>query len=136
MFLKEGDVIKLKEGYTVGVMIPEHFVFSNKKGCWRLSYEFVTIGDPRTSGGLDTSYLVGKYIVVRTALDGGGTGHGPGDAYPDGHHVYCERVSVDGESKIEVDFYQSGSFVHLIKEYEISPIGKAKKRWVVEEEDS
>ena len=30
----------------------------------------------------------GRYVVVKTAFEGGGTGHGPDDAYPDGHHVY------------------------------------------------
>lgn len=75
----------------------------------------------------DFDYLRGKYIIVRTSQDGGGTGHGPHDIYPDGWHVWCE--SLDGKHK--VDFYQTGCFTAMIKD--LQPLGRAEKKWVVEQ---
>jgi hypothetical protein len=75
----------------------------------------------------ELSYLAGKYVVTKTVRDGGGTGHGPGDVYPDGHHVFCASAD-DGER--EIDFYQTGCFSAMIED--INPIGKAKLAWVIE----
>jgi len=50
------------------------------------------------------------FRVHLTTHDGGGEGHGPGDTYPNGHHVHAE--SEDG---IFVDFYQSGCFIDMIE---------------------
>lgn len=118
--LKEGDVIKLKVGHKVYANVPRHFIYANCRGDFTKDNHSVTIG-----GNFD--YLAGKYIVYKTAMDGGGTGHGPHDVYPDGHHVYCENV----ETKERVDFYQSGCFTCMIAD--IKPIGKAKLKWVVED---
>ena len=118
--LKEGDVIEIKEGHKVYALVPEHFVYSNKKGSFKKVKSDVLV-----SGELD--YLKGKYVVTQTTMDGGGTGHGPNDTYPSGHHVFCVNVD-DGETKI--DFYQSGCFTAMIRD--IEPIGKATLKWVVE----
>ena len=112
--LNEGDVIEIKEGHKVYADVPEHFVCSNRKGCYDLTHHDVTIGG-------DFDYLAGKYIVVKTVSDGGGTGHGAHDVYPNGHHVYC--VNAD-DKNVKVDFYQSGSFTAMIKD--INPIKKPK----------
>jgi hypothetical protein len=37
------------------------------------------------------SQTAGTYAVERTTVDGGGTGHGPHDVFPDGHHVFATR---------------------------------------------
>jgi hypothetical protein len=118
MNLQKGDIIELKAGHTVYAQVPEHFCYENRKGSFKLTRHDVVIGG-------EFSYLAGRYAVTRTTKDGGGTGHGPHDIYPDGHHVFCQKLD---ESGIEVDFYQSGAFTAMIKE--IEPVGKAKIKWV------
>lgn len=116
--LQEGDIIELKIGHTVYADVPEHFVFSNKKGSFALVHHNVQIGG-------EIGYLAGKYIVYKTSMDGGCEGAFGLDGYPNGHHVFCE--STDGE--VKVDFYQTGCFTAMIKD--IDPIGKAVRKWVV-----
>lgn len=118
--LKEGDVIELKDGHTVYADVPKHFVYSNKRGCFDITHHNITIG-----GEFD--YFAGEYIVIKTTFDGGGTGHGPGDVYPDGHHVFCRSA----EGKKEVDFYQTGSFTAIIQD--IKPIGRAELTYRITE---
>jgi len=110
-FLRKGDLIELCKGHEVYARVPEKHVYSNRKGSNTLTETNITIGGR-------FSDFAGTYAVVRTAMDGGGTGHGPGDVYPDGHHVYCRRVS-DGK---RVGFYQSGCFNAMIED--IEPIGR------------
>lgn len=115
-FLKEGDLIELREGHKVYAELPEHFLYA-RKGVWTLARGQVNIAG-------DTSFLAGKYVVVKTATDGGGMNHdGP---FPDGHHVWCESV----DRKHKVDFYQSGCFTAMITD--IKPIGRASLQWVVD----
>lgn len=112
--LEEGDVIELKKGHMVYADVPEHFVFSNKRGCFELTHHDVMIGG-------DFDYLVGRYVVYKTVEDGGSDGRDP---YPDGHHVFCERLK-DG---VRVDFYQTGCFTAMIED--IKPVGKAtRSKW-------
>ena len=64
----------------------------------------------------------GLYVVVRAALEGGGTGHGPHDVYPDGWHVTACRLHEDGTYDPAghlVDFYQSGCFNDMLPEVEL-----------------
>lgn len=89
-----------------------------KKGSFSL-----TRTDVRLGGEFD--YLRGKYIVYKTSEDGGGTGHGRYDVYPDGHHVFCFK---EDDETVQVDFYQTGCFTAMIED--IEPIGKAKMKWV------
>lgn len=118
--LKEGDVIELKKGHQVYADVPEHFLYSNKRGVWDLTHGHIVIDEI-------FSYFAGKYVVFKTSTDGGGTGHGPGDVYPDGHHVFCRKV----EGGIPVDFYQSGSFTAMIED--IKPIGKATLSYILDD---
>jgi len=117
--LKEGDIIELKIGHKIYTKIPNHFIYAGGEGDWTLSKTEVVIKKP-------FDYLAGMYVVYKTCMEGGGTGHGPHDIYPDGHHVFCEKI--DNEN-IKVDFYQSGCFTAMIKD--IEPVGKAKKKWIV-----
>ena len=119
LMLQEGDVIELNDGMKVYAMVPEHFVYSNRRGSLKLTHHDVKIG-----GELD--YLAGKYVVTKTIMDGGGTGRGPHDVYPNGHHVFC--VNIDDENT-KIDFYQSGFFTAIIEN--IEPIGKAKLKWSI-----
>ena len=121
--LEEGDVIILKIGHVVYADIPEHFVFSNRKGIWTLTHINVTIVG-------EFKYLLGKYIVIKTAFDGGGTGMGHHDTYPNGHHVWAEQVPERKEDIChKVDFYQTGAFTAMITD--IEPIGKAERTWKI-----
>ena len=119
-FLSEGDVILLEEGMSVYADVPKHFLYSNCKGDFELAHGKVEI-----SGEL--LYLSGKYIVYKTTYDGGGTGHGSHDVYPEGHHVFCMKAD---DHNVRVSFYQSGSFTVVITD--IKPIGKATQTWKVE----
>lgn len=131
-FLQKGDLIKLGRGHTVKAWIPRHFVYANEVGDFTLTKTTITIG--KDHNGLNTDYFMGTYVVTKTCTDGGGTGHGPGDVYPDGHHVFCkllESSTVDlRKQTIEVEFYQSGCFNCMIKH--IEPIGRAKEDWKIE----
>ena len=114
--LEEGDIIELTKGMEVYADIPEHFVYSNKRGSFKLTHHNVIIDD-------EFDYIAGKYVVTKTVSDGGCDD--PMNYYPAGHHVYCANV----DRSIKVDFYQSGCFSATIKN--IKPIGKAKLEWML-----
>lgn len=116
--LQEGDVIELTGGHTVYADVPEHYLYSNKKGSFKLAHGRVVIAG-------DLYYLAGRYVVYKTVREGGGRGMGPHDIYPDGHHVFCERLD---DPSVKVDFYQSGSFTAMIED--IVPVAKAERHWV------
>jgi hypothetical protein len=130
--LKEGDIILLQQGHTVYTEIPNHFIYSNRVGDFKnCSLTEVKIGELNFKG-IDTSFLIGKYIVVKTTNTGGGVcGHGTNDYYPNGHHVICEKITDKTTSKdsIKVSFYQTGCFTAMIKD--IKPIGRATCKWTV-----
>jgi len=89
-----------------------------------MRYEKLKEGDVIVLTAEHAPLPIGRYVVAKTAFEGGGTGHGPGDIYPDGHHVYCETLT--GLHR-KISFYQSGCFTNMI-EY-IKPVGKAKRTW-------
>lgn len=112
--LKAGDIIELGIGHSVYADVPEHFVYSNRKGSFELIHAAVDIeGELR--------YLAGRYVVTHTTVDGGGLSHD--GAFPNGHHVFC--VNLDSDRL--VDFYQTGCFSAMIKN--IEPVGRAKQSW-------
>jgi len=119
--LKEGDVIEIKKGMKVYADVPEHYVYANRRGSFKLTHSIVLIND-------NFDYLCGKYVVYKTAMDGGGCGHGPHDIYPDGHHVFC---MLSDDNDVRIDFYQSGSFTAMLPN--IKPIARAKRTWVMED---
>lgn len=74
----------------------------------------------------------GEFIVIKTAYEGGGSAMF-NDSYPDGHHVFCKRVKVNGdydENGNSIDFYQSGSFSAMIKPEELKLIETKKMTFV------
>jgi hypothetical protein len=118
--LAEGDVIMISPRHTVYALVPKHFVYANKRGCWELTKHNVTVMD-------EFLYLSGEYIVTKAVMDGGGTGNGPGDIYPDGWHVFCQK---EDDPSIKIDFYQSGCFTAMIED--IKPIGRAVANWTTD----
>ena len=113
--LNEGDIIEICEGHRVYADVPEHFLYDNCRGSFRIAHGNVTIGG-------ELAYLAGRYVVYKTVQDGGGVAMGH-DVYPDGHHVFCERLS----DRVRIDFYQSGCFTAMIPN--IEPVGRAVMQW-------
>jgi hypothetical protein len=71
----------------------------------------------------------GEFVVIKTSYEGGGTGHGQYDVYPNGHCVYCKKLKggkfdING---IEINFYQSGCFTAMIEN--ITPIRKMQMNY-------
>lgn len=133
--LAEGDVFELEKGDTVYMRLPAHFAYMNAVGVFdEMATTEVTVGE--SHNGMLTEWMLGEYVVTKTVHDGGGTGHGAHDIYPDGHHVYAERFLGAKEMRSEqprwkIDFYQTGAFTAMITR-PIKVIGKAKAFWVKE----
>jgi len=104
--LKELDVIELIPGYNVNITDTS---------------SILTLSEHNTE-------FLGKFIVTHTTFDGGGTGHGSHDVYPDGHHVWCVSAA---NNDIKIDFYQSGSFVTVNEIVKV--VGSAKVKWEIDE---
>jgi hypothetical protein len=116
--LEEGDIIELSEGMAVYCDVPEHFFYENRRGVFdKCAHGLVTIAD-------HFGHLAGRYVVYKTAMDGGGTGHGQHDVYPNGHHVFAERLD---DPSVRVDFYQSGCFTAMLPK--LKAVAKAVRRW-------
>ena len=120
--LEEGDVIEIKDGHEIYAVVPEHFLYESKKGCFKLVCGSVTVGG-------ELSYLGGIYVVQRVSEDGEGPSS-YGLAYgkkaidnESGRRVYC----VNESSGREISFFQTGKFRPVIKD--IEPIGKARLKW-------
>jgi hypothetical protein len=109
--LKEGDIIELKEGHKINADVLESDVFFNNNSD-KLTHFHITILGKYSS-------FAGKYLVYKTAYDGGGKGFGLNDDYPNGHHVYCEKLD---NPEIKVDFYQTGCFHSIIRDIECQRI--------------
>jgi hypothetical protein len=64
------------------------------------------------------------FVVTGTEMSGGGTGHGPGDVYPDGHGVTAQRITTEGWSVgKKVFFRQSGCFTNLLLREHVELVG-------------
>lgn len=116
--LLPGDVFVLPLGVKVQALVPKTLVFDNRPGDWSLVRHVISVERP-------FDYLVGRYVVESAEMAGGGTGHGPGDVFPDGWRVRARSLDNDNE----IEFYQSGCFTHTIS-LELEIIGKARREWV------
>lgn len=84
-------------------------------------------------GAYDQSRRKAKFVVESANMQGGGTGHGPGDVYPDGWHVQARRLNNNGtyDPKGEViRFYMSGCFTCIIDKSDVKVVGKMQM-WFV-----
>ena len=124
--LKVGDVVDLPVGFKVYATVTYDYekwedvnsdtrkkvkhtgttqdVVELGKGLW---VNYAHHDNPRTTA------KSGEYVVVRASMEGGGTGMGPHDVYPDGHHVTLRKLHQGGSydpSGEKVDFFQGGCF--------------------------
>ena len=80
-------------------------------------------------GSPDLSRANAEYVVIETKMQGGGTGHGPHDVFPDGWHVVAKRLDAgrkwnsDGE---EIEFYMTGCFINMIPPNKVVKVGEMK----------
>lgn len=84
-------------------------------------------------GAHDLSRATAKFVVEAANMQGGGTGHGPCDVYPDGWHVRARRLNKDGsyDPKGEVIcFYMSGCFTCMIEPKDVQIVGKMQMRFI------
>ena len=128
--LKEGDIFRIDKNHEVYIDIPGKFIFSNvterSPSGNELTRHDVKIGEvfKTTKNIFDTNEYIGWYVVTRAKSEGGGTGHGPHDVYPDGWHISATQLkhkitgwpdavigtfeyNDDGKT---ISFYQSGCF--------------------------
>lgn len=71
--------------------------------------------------GRDALRASAEFVVEKACSDGGGTGHGPHDVFPNGWHVTARRLFADGTYNARgevITFYQSGCFEGMVKEVE------------------
>jgi len=93
-----------------------------------------SIEDEIETAYVDETRGLAKFVVEKTAMDGGGTGHGPGDVYPDGWHIYARRLNEDGTYNLKgevIEFYQRGCFNCMVKEVKV--VGKMKINFTLDE---
>lgn len=144
--LQEGDVFTLRPGMKVSTVVPRCFIYSNVHSDTTRKSTSVEVGDVltnkypvvfqgefvgETEEEYDTDYLIGDYVVERTRMTGGGSGHGYNDYYPDGHQVRARKLNEDGSYDPDgtvVEFYQSGCFNNTILPGEVEVHRRMEKR--------
>jgi len=117
--LRQGDIFEVKVGDEIYANIPEKYVYDNvterNVTANNLTETEVTVGEifKTSKSKFDTKKFVGDYVVFRTAKEGGGTGHGRHDVFPDGHHITARKLTRKGtysKKGLKISFYQSGCF--------------------------
>lgn len=84
-------------------------------------------------GAYDVSRAKAKFVVEKANMQGGGTGHGPGDVYPDGWHVVARRLNDNGtydQNGELIQFYMSGCFICMVEPKNVRIVGKMQLRFV------
>ena len=74
-----------------------------------------------------TKAIAGEYDVLYTKMTGGGTGHGPGDVYPDGWEVTAVKAHAPYQG-FQIRFFQSGCFTCMIKPEQIELVNQTPRR--------
>jgi len=84
-------------------------------------------------GAYDQGRGKSKFVVESANMQGGGTGHGPGDTYPDGWHVQARRLDENGTYDPNgevICFYMSGCFTCMVDPINVKVVGKMQMRFV------
>ncbi len=66
-----------------------------------------------------------RWVVLAARMDGGGTGHGPGDVYPDGWHVLA---ALSTDASVTLRFYQSGCFRGMVPPEKVELVERASAK--------
>lgn len=115
----KGDITDSIENVAKGVV--ERFSWEGFEITFEDALDFVK---SKAGEAKNKSFKIeeGDFIVVDTSFEGGGTGHGPHDVYPDGHRVYCKKLKNGKYDKngVEVNFYQSGYFTAMITDIKVN----------------
>ena len=80
---------------------------------------FIDLGVP------DVSRATAEFVVIENDMQGGGTGMGCHDIYPDGWHIIAKRLDKDGKwnpNGEEIAFYMTGCFIDMIPPEEVKII--------------
>lgn len=80
-------------------------------------------------GAYDPSRAEAKFVIEAAKMQGGGTGHGPGDVFPDGWNVKARRLNNEGKYDPNgevIEFYMSGSFTNKIDPKDVQVVGKMR----------
>ena len=131
---KRGYLVPALDKITVDGKTKEYNVEFRKPGTpWDKPSEYETVN----LGAYDKSRGESLFVVEKAQMQGGGTGHGPHDIYPDGWYVEARRLNEDNSYNPDgelIKFYQSGCFNCLIPEVEVEIVGKMKQIFIKEEE--
>lgn len=124
----DGNLVPKTDVITVDGKTREHPVQFRRSGTAQdQKTEFETV----ELGAYDESRGLAQFVVENAQMQGGGTGHGPGDVFPDGWYVQARKLDETGSYNPNgelVQFYQSGCFTGLIPEVEL--VGKMKRIFV------
>jgi hypothetical protein len=130
--LKQGDVIVVDASWKIVTFdkvarlmtVGQQTKWSNKKkreipvydgpscAAVRFSPENITLEERVKQAGV-ALHVGDEYLVVKTEMNGGGTGHGPHDVFPDGHCVDAIKLGTGRSfdpNGLRIQFYQTGSF--------------------------
>ena len=83
-------------------------------------------------GAHDPSRAEAKFVIEAANMEGGGTGHGPGDVYPDDWHVKARRLNDDGTYNPNgevIQFFMGGCFAYMIDLKDVQVVGKMQMRF-------
>lgn len=72
-----------------------------------------------------------KYVVEEARMDGGGTGHGSHDFYPDGWRVTSRQLDGDtyNPANPTISFYMTGCFTHLVLPEDIQIVARMTRKF-------
>lgn len=101
---EEGVLVRDERDLTIDMCSGTNWTERKVEDGWKMERDrYMDLRPSATDLGTRT------WEVMLTSLSGGGTGHGPGDVYPNGHRVIAR--SDDGTT---ISFYQSGCFTSVV----------------------
>jgi hypothetical protein len=107
---KDGHLKLNRKTITVDGETKESLMQYRKPGTpWNKPAEYLAID----IGAYDPTRGKAYFVVENVGMQGGGTGHGPNDIYPDGWHVEARRLNEKNEYDPRgevIEFYQTGCF--------------------------
>lgn len=127
MEYQEGDVVRLEKGNVVYIDLPRQFAGYGIGNFEKLINHPVVVGD--TYYYLDTSFLIGEWIITRIGKTGGSYGHGPGDYWAP--KTFCNLQSTEYEH-LKCFFYPFDGNRIVKNTIPIKVVGKAHATWSID----